>query len=327
MSVKSWKAPVGLFSSARNWSPSEAPVAGDKLYIQSGTAVLFNTTFGSDDAETSIGLIGPTTENSPQVIAYNVTFKNVDINNISPPYTDQAPADYYSLKHGRLFVGGTVTNDGGSISTVSNQGSGGRNSIDITVGPGSTLINKGTISVNVGSTMTITGYGGSTVENNQLIRCASGDMTISTHLTGTGVIGVSGGALGGAYGGSLEIDAAVDAGQTVSLGRAVLQLDQPLSFMGQVSADPSFGGGRVDLEGLSAASWGVNGSSVEFFDAAGSLVNTLRFTTPQDAGALAVYATTDPAYGSVVSIGSGGGFGAPTPDALLPYHTDTALAA
>lgn len=321
MSVKSWKASVGLFSSARNWSPSEAPVAGDNLYIQSGAAVLFNRTFGSDDTKTSIGLIGPATDNSPQVIAYNVTFKNVDINNISPPDTGQEPATPPGPKHGRLFVGGTVTNEGGSISTVSNEGFGGRNSIDITVAPGSTLINKGTIAVNVGSTMTITGYGGSTVENDQLIQCASGDLTISTHLTGTGTIGVSGGALGGSYGGSLEIDAAVDAGQTVRLSRAVLQLDQPLSFMGQVNVSPSSGGGRVDLEGLSAASWDVNGSSVEFFDAAGGLVSTLRFTTPQDPGALAVFATTDPTYGSVVSVGSGGGFGAPTPDALLPYHT------
>ena len=71
MSAKSWKAPVGLFSSARNWLPSEAPVAGDKLYIQSGTAVLFNTAFGSDGVETSIGLIGPATDDSPQVLPYH----------------------------------------------------------------------------------------------------------------------------------------------------------------------------------------------------------------------------------------------------------------
>lgn len=324
MSVKSWKAPVGLFSSARNWSPSEAPVAGDNLYIQSGTAVLFNTAFGSNDAKTSIGLTGPATDNSPQVIAYDVTLKNVDINNALPPYADQAPAGYYDPKHGRLLVGGTVTNEGGTIFAVGNEPLVGRSSIDVTVAPGSTLINKGILGAGPGSTMTIAGYGGSTVENDGLIQSASGHVTISTPLTGTGTVAVSGGAGGGSYSGNLELDAPAGDGQTFVLSRAVLQLDQPLSFMGQVDADPSHGGGKVELEGLSAASWDVNGSSVELFDAAGGLVDTLRFTAPQDAGALAVFATADPTHGSVVSVGSGRGFGAPTPDALLPYHTAAA---
>lgn len=324
MSVKNWNVLMGLFSSAYSWSPSEVPVAGDNLYIQNGTAVIFNKTFGSDSLKTSIGLTGPTAENSPQVIAYNVTLKNVDINNALPPYTGQVPNNYYDPKHGRLLFGGTVTNDGGDIFARKNESFAGRNSIDITVAPGSTLINKGTLGAGPGSTMTIAGYGGSTVENDGSILSASGDVTILTHLTGTGTVSVNGGAGGGGFGGSLELNAAADAGQTFSLSRAVLQLDQPLSFLGQVNADPSHGGGKVNLEGLSAASWDVNGSSVEFFDTAGSLVDTLRFTTPQDPGALAVFTTADPTYGSVVSVGSGGGFGAPSAEALLPYHTAAA---
>lgn len=313
MSVKNWNAPVGLFSSPYSWSPNEAPVAGDNLYIQSGTAAIFNMTFGSNDIKTSIGLTGLTTENSPQLIAYNVTFKNVDINN-------DALESQHSPKHGRLFVGGTVTNDGGSILAASYQDFSIRNSLDITVAPGSTLINKGTLGAGTGSSMTIAGYGGSKLENDGQIQCSSGSMTISTHLTGTGTISVGGGAMGGAFSGSLEINASVDAGQTISLSRATLQLDQPASFLGQIEADPSHGGGEVKLEGLSAASWDVNGSSIEFFNTAGSIVDTLRFTTPQDPGALAVFTMADPTYGSVVSVGSGGGFGAPNSASLLPYH-------
>lgn len=321
MSVKSWKVPVGLFSSARNWSPSGAPAAGDTLSIQSGAAIIRNRTFGAEGVQTSIGLTGPDAENPPLLAAYNTAFKDVDINNAPPPGAGSTGGPY----HGRLLAVGTVTNDGGTI--LAGGGQGFNSSIDITVAPGSTLVNKGSIGAGTGCKLTIAGYGGSTVENDGNIFSASGTVKVSTALTGTGAVSVSGGALGGAFGGRLELDAPAGDGQTFGLSRAVLQLDQPLSFMGQVSANPSNGGGRVDLEGLSAASWAVNGSSVELFDAAGSLVDAVRFTTPQDAGALAVFATTDPTYGSVVSIGSGGGFGAPTPDALLPYHAAPAAAA
>jgi len=82
-------------------------------------------------------------------------------------------------------------------------------------------------------------------------------------------------ALAAGYSGNLEINAAVDAGQSFHLNRAVLQVDQPVGFLGQFDAVPSQGGGEVRLEGLCAASWDVNGSSVEVFDAAGSVIDTV----------------------------------------------------
>ncbi len=114
------------------------------------------------------------------------------------------------------------------------------------------------------------------------------------------------------YSGNLEINAAVDAGQSFHLNRAVLQVDQPVGFLGQFDAVPSQGGGEVKLEGLSAASWDVNGSSVEVFDAASSVIDTVGPTASQDPSTLTVYTGTDPTYGSVVLIASRASFSAPS---------------
>jgi len=45
MSVKNWNTLVGLFSSASSWLPSETPIAGDNLYINNGSAILFRPRF------------------------------------------------------------------------------------------------------------------------------------------------------------------------------------------------------------------------------------------------------------------------------------------
>ncbi len=284
MSVKNWNTLVGLFSSASSWLPSETPIAGDNLYINNGSAILFNESFGSESAASSVGLIGGTSDNRPQLIIWNVTLNNVAINNASQPYTGPAserPADYYAPKFGRLLIGGVVTNEGGSVTAAGNISLLGGNSLDMVILPGSTFINNGSLGVDPGSTMRITGYDGSTLENDKSINDSSGRITIAAHLTGTGDVYVSGGAGGGSYSGNLEINAAVDAGQSFHLNRAVLQVDQPAGFLGQFDALPSQGGGEVRLEGLSAASWDVNGSSVELFDAAGSVVDTVGLTASQ----------------------------------------------
>ncbi len=89
---------------------------------------------------------------------------------------------------------------------------------------------------------------------------------------------------------------------------------------GAIDADPQQGGGAVWLEGLGAASWDVNGSAVEFFDAGGSMIDALRLTTPQAPDTLTVYARPDPTFGSTVVVGTGPFFGPPTGTPLLPYH-------
>ncbi len=312
-----------LFSSADNWFPSEAPVAGDNLYIKKGTAIIYNDTVGADGVKTSIGLIGLDRANPAVVVADDVTFKNVDITT-KPPFAIDPPYDYGGAKYGRLLLGGTVTNDGGSI-TASSERLLSPTNIDIVLAPGSTLINTGDIGAYY-STMTIAGGDGSTLENDGSIRSDLSTVTVSMPLTGTGFVEVSAASSRSIVPGKLELNAPAGSGQTFLLNRALLQLDQPLSFMGQVSADPSRGGIKVSLEGLSATFWDVNGSSVEFFDAAGSVVDQLQFTTPQDPATLVVFAGSDPTYGSVVSVGSGAGFGPQTGDVLLPYY-DTAATA
>lgn len=94
-----------------------------------------------------------------------------------------------------------------------------------------------------------------------------------------------------------------------------------MRFLGQVA----LGTGKVSLEGLSSAqSWDENGSVIDFFDASGSVIDTLRLFTPQDPSALTVYAVPDPTYGSAVTVASRPDVSPPSDATLLPYHTAAA---
>lgn len=323
MSVKSWNTQFGLFSSPYNALPSAAPEAGDNLYIRSGAAILFNQTFGSASNDSSIGLIGDAGGSVPQLVLWNAVLKNVIVDNAPPAYTgpeNQRPADYYAGRYGRVVVAGVVTNQDGAVYAGRFGRPEGDSVLDIAIAPGSTLVNKGVLNANPKSMMNIVGYGGSTLENDQSISASGGTLTISAHLTGTGDVYAST-ALGGSASGSIELNAAVDAGQTFHLSRAVLQVDQPLAFLGQIDANPQQLGARVTLEGLAATSWDVNGSTVELLNASGGVIDTLRFTTPQDATTLQVYVAPDATYGSAVSVVTGPIFSPPPSGTLLPIHT------
>lgn len=321
MSMKTWDGRFGLFQSPYDWSPNEAPAAGDNLYISSGLSIIFNDTYGSPDARSSIALVGMNADSAPQLVALNVTFTNVVIDNAPPTYTgpdDQRPADYYAPRYGSVFVIGTVVNDGGAIIAGRANNYLGIGNLDVTIAPGSTLINQGSLIATPQSALRIIASDSSTLENDQGISANGGRITIGAHLTGRGDVSASGG-LGGGVTGAVELQAAVDAGQTFHLSRGVLQVDQPFSFMGQVDTSLQQGGGRVILEGITAASWDVNGNTVELFDAGGATVDTLQFTKPQDLALLQVYVAPDATYGSAVSLSLG--FGPPVNGSLLPYYT------
>jgi len=282
MSVKSWDGRSGFFQSPHDWSPNEAPAAGDSLYISSGLSMIFNDTYGSPDARSSIALVGMNADSAPQLVALNVTFTNVVIDNAPPTYTgpdDQRPADYFAPRYGSIFVIGTVINDGGEIIAGRANYYLGIGNLDVTIAPGSTLINQGSLTATPQSALRIIAYDNSTLENDQRISANGGRITIGAHLTGTGDVSATGGLIGT---GEVELQAAVDAGQTFHLSRGVLQVDQPFSFMGQVDISQKQSGERVTLEGITAASWDTNGNTVELFDAGGAIVDTLQFTKPQD---------------------------------------------
>ncbi len=324
MTAKNWNASYGLFSSGANWTPGGAPAPGDTLDVPSGVPILFNQTFGSASVASSIGLTSTDASQPSKLVAWNTTLTNVTINN-TPFYSGpvgQWPANYTTPRHGVLLVGGTTTNDGGTITSERYVITGQPiydNSLDIVVAPQSTLINKGSINAGLEDTTTVSGYGGSALENDGRILANGGKVTISTDLTGTGSVEASGGSRSP---GSLELGAAVDAGQTINLTFGSLQIDQPASFLGQVA----LGRGGVVLEGLQAQSWDLSGNAMEFFDAAGAVIDTLRLATPTDPATLNVYATSNATYGSAVSVNHGffGPGQSDTTPVLLPYYTAAA---
>ncbi len=339
MAAKNWNMSYGLFSSGANWTPGGAPVAGDNLYISGGVPILFNQTFGSAAVRSSIGLSSADASQPSRLVAWNTTLTNVTIDNNPPPVLDTngpPPAGYTAGRHGVLIVGGTTTNDGGTIMAGRGNLYTGQplygNSLDILIAPQSTLVNKGNIVAgqNPSNTMTVSGYEGSALENDGRITVSSGKITISTDLTGTGTVEVTSGS-SRSSGGSLELGGAVDAGQTINITSGTLQIDQPASFLGQVALtqDRVFGGGEITLEGLDADSWDLSGNAMEFFDGAGTVIGTLRLITPTDPATLKVYETSNATYGSAVSV-SYGAFGpgqSDTTPVLLPYHNSMAVAA
>ena len=312
MTVRNWNTSYGLFSSDANWTPGGAPAAGDTLYVSSGIPILFNETFGSAAVRSTIGLVSTDASQPAGLIAWATTLTDVTIDNTPPAGAD------FTGRHGVLGVIGTTTNDGGTIEA--GRGGIGGNSLDIVIAPGSTLVNRGTIGALPNDTMAISDYGGSALENDGTLFAAGGKVTVGTDLTGTGTVSAG---QGQQSTGSVELQAAAGAGQTFDLGLAgVLQVDQPMSFLGQVALQ----GGKVSLEGLSVQSWDENGSVIDVFDASGGVIDTLRLTAPQDPATLKVYAAPDPTYGSAVTVGAGPFVSPPPNGILLPYHTAAAAA-
>ena len=311
MSIKTWNVRFGLFSSATNWAPAEAPVAGDALVIQRGAAIIANQAFGSASARSTIGLVGQAVTDSPALVLWNATLNNVLVDNATPG----SSPDYGPAKHGTILVAGRVTNDGGTLEAGRGNLLFGGDSLSITLLQGATLINKGSLYASPGNQMTVAGGNGSVLENDGSINAAGGTITVSARLTGIGDVFVGRGAQHGA---NVELKAAVDAGQTFHIQQAGIQVDQPLSFLGTIDANLQQSG-TVKLEGLTAASWDVKGSAVELFDAHGSVIDSLRFTAPPDPAMLAVYSSPDPTYGSAVVISSSH-LGPPAGTPLLPYH-------
>ena len=314
--VRNWQVGSGLFSVASNWSPSQAPAAGDSLYVQNGNVQLAGQSFGSSSVQSTIGLTGASTTGAPTLSLANATLTNVEINEAPPAPSGMAPTGYYSPKYGAVSVSGTVVNNGGTIE-------GGRDSrlagnLTVSLQPGATLVNKGRLVADPLSRLTITGTSGTNIENDKSIVAAGGTVSISAHLTGTGEVDVQ--VPGSGTTSKVELNAAVEAGQTFQIARSVLQIDQPASFLGQVDVAGSQGPGQVKLEGLNAASWDAQGSLVELFDATGARIDTLRFTTPQTPAALSVYSAPDTTFGHAVMLMPTVGTVPPTGATLLPQH-------
>ena len=307
---------------ALNWSSGDAPISGNNLYIQTGIAILANRTFGSAAVITTIGLIGATAATAPMLVLQDVMLKNVKLSEAPPHYAGPvsgSPPGYYSAKYGAVWIKGVVTNDGGMIE-------GGRDSLGpatglkILLNPGAALINKGTLAAFPGGQLTISGSGAARVENDGSINALGGKVMISTHLTGVGSTSTSTSG-GGGYSGSVEINAAVDAGQTFHISQGSLQIDQPLGFLGKIDLGVPQLAGTVRMEGLNAASWDMKGSLLELFNAAGAAIGSLQFTTPQSRATLVVSNLADAAYGHAVSITASHSSGpASTSLSVLPYH-------
>ena len=322
MSIKNWNAATGSFMVSRNWSSLNAPVAGDDLYLQSGTAILAHRTLGSAAAITTIGLIGATAASAPVLVLQDITLKNVKLSEAPPHYqgpVGASPPGYYAAKFGMIWIKDTVTNDGGMIE-------GGRDSLGpatglkILLNPGAALINKGTLAAFPAGQLTVSGSGAARVQNDGSINALGGKVIISTHLTGVGSISTSNSG-GGGYSGSVEVNAAVDAGQTFHISQGSLQIDQPLKFLGKIDLGASQLAGTVRLEGLNAASWDVKGSLLELFNAAGTFIGSLQFTTQQSKATLVVSNLPDPSYGHAVSVTASHSSGpSSTSVGVLPYH-------
>lgn len=316
--VRNWTVFAGLFSSPGDWSPAGTPVAGDTLYIQRGLVVMVGQTFGSPSASTAISLIGDTAASAPMLALVNDTLRNVVVSNTPAPFSGPtAPPDYYSAKYGTVLIGGKVVNDGGTIEASRGSRVGGNN-LSVLVQPGSTLVNKGTLLSGPNSQLTISGSSGGTVENDGKVVAGGGHVTISAHLTGTGDAYVKNAGVG--LDSRIEVNAAVDAGQTVHIEGGALQLDQPTSFLGQVEVPSAGVLGGVLVEGLSPASWDVKGNLLELSDSAGARLDTLRFTTPETQSSLAVYERPDATYGNTVLVSSSNH---PPGGTVVPYHTNT----
>lgn len=323
MSVKHWNNATGSFMASLNWSSVSAPVVGDNLYLQSGTALLAHRAFGSAAALTTIGLIGDTAAGAPVLVLQDVTLKNVKLSEAPPHYQGPvggSPPGYYAAKFGKIAIKGSVINDGGMIE-------GGRDSLgpstslSIVLDPGAALINKGTLAALPSGQLTISGAGAGRVENDGSINALGGRVLVSTHLTGVGSISTSNSG-GGGYSGSVEIKAAVDAGQTFHISQGSLQVDQPISFLGKVDLGVPQLAGTVRLEGLNAASWDVKGSLLELFNTTGAKIGSLQFTTPQSRATLVVSSLADATYGHTVSVTASHPSGpASTSLSVLPYYS------
>src|SRR5947209_8150556 len=127
-------------------------------------------------------------------------------------------------------------------------------------------------------------------------------MVINTNIVGTGTITIP--LDHPASGGLLEINGRVGHGETINVDAGVLQLDQPLRFLGHInfnaSVDPFE---SVLLQGIRADSYSYNGSVLSLFQGREDIEdikislgqNALPFHVSQAGGAVLVSAI-DPSF-------------------------------
>lgn len=160
-------------------------------------------------------------------------------------------ADQQQPRFGTLDIYGRVTVQGALQSGGRFQAPG---SLSVTLHGPATLALGGGGSLSNGAALVVSGPAGATVENDAtLVLGGTRAFAIHADLTGAGTIWNSAGFSQPA--GTIELDGAVSAAQTVRLDAGTLQLDQPPRFAGTVAGFGATSALRLQHETVSAASF------------------------------------------------------------------------
>ncbi len=220
------------------WTPSGRPHSGDILTIGPGTASsptnvevnhgsLNHLTILLDDGPGPTGsTFYPTLSLSNSIIGHDTIIEN----KFEPsPFLGASNTEV-------ILIEGTVRNFG---TVAENPAALIGNTLNISIGPGSTLINakSGSISGTTISNLNIKGGAGSRLVNSGTISGQGTNVDIGVPVFGDGTFDMSRGANPGSHSGTstmLEFHQGVAEGETIRVNDTTLVLDQPLTFLATI---------------------------------------------------------------------------------------------
>ncbi len=292
MATSTWFGGHGRFGAARHWNPRGVPGAGTTAVIDSGEAVARH-----QDVAATVVLGGLDAGSQPVLDLHNSSVSALTMPADLPqqPYaTDQSPPEYGTVNvFGHSSIGSLdIGNYANMVRAPDPYGHGALTAPDnLTVALNGSAALDTAFDVKDGSTLTVNGAGASSF-NAADSTIEGGRVVVDAPLGGNGTILMTSGDVeyfGAATVGTLELGGSVGAGETIDIRMGTLQIDNPMTFAGQIDirADESvpgqpysYGAQSVVLENVAATAYSFDDLShtMTLFNG-GSAVDQVHFTS------------------------------------------------
>ena len=237
MTTRTWLGGEHDFFLASAWSPVGAPVAGDVAIIGPGSASAMNLAQVSGNLNGVTVLLddGPGSTGSAFVPTLSLSNATIGTGSVVENLAETSPLPGATDTE-QVLVAGMAWNQG-TIGENSSAPIG--NTLNITIQPGATLVNKvgGRITGTTISQLNIEGGRKSALVNNGVISGQGTTLDVGVAVSGSGSFDMARGGNPGSASGTasrLEFHQAVGPGETIMVNDTTLVLDAPMRFLATV---------------------------------------------------------------------------------------------
>ena len=292
MATSTWFGGYGRFNAARHWDTRAVPDAGTTAVIDRGEAVVRHGTIAA-----TVELGGTDAGAAPTLDLHNSSVSALTMPADLPqqPYTtSQSPAEYGTVQvFGHSSIGSLdIGNYANMVRAPFPYGHGPLTAPDnLTIALNGSDTLDTAFDVKDGSTLTVTGGDASSL-NAADSTIEGGRVVVNAPLGGQGTVFMTNGDVyyyGSAQVGTLELGGGVGPGETIDIRMGHLQIDNPMTFAGQIdmragesgSSQPYYSYGEQDvlLKNLSTTAYSFDdGSHTLTLWSGDTAVDQVRFT-------------------------------------------------